>query len=132
MSGLTQIINRRAIVSGVSVRKMNKEISDFNNIPMSTVKKHKKDYNNFVNPGNSPEAYDITRKIHQGCSNSHNHDIVARVQELVDTDPSKSMRAMAHELEVSVTMVRKINKEDLGYKSYGLRKGQFMSKATKF
>ena len=39
---------------------------------------------------------------------------------------------MAHELEVSVTMVRKINNEDLGYKSYGLRKGQFMSKATKF
>ena len=35
----------------------------------------------------------------QNLIDTHNHDIVARVQELVDTDPSKSMRAMARELE---------------------------------
>ena len=46
-------------------------------------------------------------------------------------DPSKSMRAMAGELEVSATLVCKIGKEDLQYKSYGLRKGQFMSEAMK-
>ena len=57
-------------------------------------------------------------------------DEVARVQELVNTDPSKSMRAMARELEVFVTLVCKIVK-DLRYKSYGLRKGQFMLKGTK-
>ena len=63
--------------------------------------------------------------------NPHDHEIVARVQELVDTDPSKSMRTMAGELEVSAILVCKIFKEDLRYKSYSLRKGQFMSKATK-
>ena len=100
MSGLTQIINGGAIVSGVNAGKTNKGISDFNNIPMRRVKKHKKDYNHFIKGSNSPEAYDIPRKIHKRCSDAHDHDIVARLQELVDTDPSKSMRAMARELEV--------------------------------
>ena len=53
------------------------------------------------------------------------------MQELVETDPSKSIRVMARELEVSATLVCKIVKEDLRYKSYGLRKGQFMSEAKK-
>ena len=87
MSGLTQIINAGAIVSEVNAGKTNKGISDFNNIPMRRVKKHKKDYNHFIKEGNSPEAYDIPRKIHKRCSDLHNHDVVARVQELVDTDP---------------------------------------------
>ena len=113
MSGFTQLINPGAIVSGVHAGKTNKEISDFNNIPMSVVKKHMKDYNDFINVGNSPEAYDITRMIHKCRRDSYYHDIVARVQELVNTDPSKSMRAMACELEVSATMVCKIVKKDL-------------------
>ena len=71
---------------------------------MSTVKKQKKEYNDFINMGNSPEAYDVTRKIHKRCSNAQDHDIVAGVQKLVDMDPSKSMRAMAPELEVSATL----------------------------
>ena len=36
-----------AIVSGVRTEMTNKEFSDFNNIPMSIVKKHKRDYNDF-------------------------------------------------------------------------------------
>ena len=38
-----QIINCGGIVSGVGAGMMNKEISDLNNIPMSTVKKHMRD-----------------------------------------------------------------------------------------
>ena len=41
------------------------------------------------------------------------------------------MRAMAFDLKVFATLVCKILKKDLQYKSYSLRKGQFMSKATK-
>ena len=67
----------------------------------------------FINAGNSPEDFDITKKPHKCHSNAHDHEIVTRVQELVDTDSSKSMRAMAHELDVSATLVRKIVKEDL-------------------
>ena len=105
--------------------------SKFNNIPMSMVKKQKKVYMDFIDAGNSPEDYDITRKSHKRHSNTHDHEIVARVQELVNTDPSKSMRAIACELEVSATLVCKIVTEDLRYKSYSLRKCQFMLKATK-
>ena len=98
---------------------------------MSTVKKHKKDYTDLIDAGNSPEDYDITRKSHKCRSDARYHNIVARVQELVDTDPLNSMRAMAHELEVSATLVCKIVKENMQYNSYGLRKSQFMSEATK-
>ena len=38
---------------------------------------------------------------------------------------------MVRKLEFSATLVRKIVKEDLRYKSYGLRKSQIMLKATK-
>ena len=80
MSGLTKIINPRAIVSGVHAGKTNKEISDFKKIPVSMVKKQKKDYIYFIHAGNSPDTYDIPRKIHKGRSNVQDHDIVERVQ----------------------------------------------------
>ena len=71
------------------------------------MKKHKKDYMDFIDAGNSPEDYDIMRKPHKRHSNAHNHKIVARVQELVDTDSSKRTW------------------------DTNLIKGQLMSKATK-
>ena len=89
MSDVTHLVNRGEIVSGVQAGRNNKEISEFNNIPMSMMKKHKKDYMDFIDAGNSPEDYDIMRKPHKRHSNAHNHKIVARVQELVDTDSSK-------------------------------------------
>ena len=89
MFGVKHRINHRAIVSGVRARRSNKEISEFNNIPMSAIKKHKKDDMDFIDVGSSPEHYDITRKSHTRHSNAHDHEIVARVQEIIDTDPSK-------------------------------------------
>ena len=80
---------------------------------MSRVKKHKKDYTDFINTGNSSEDYDITRKSHKGCSDAHDDNIVARVQELVDTDPSKSMRAMARELEDSAIQILWLQKRSV-------------------
>ena len=77
---------------------------------------------------NSPEAYDITRKIKKCCSNAQDHGIAAGGQELVYTDP---LKFMVPELKVSATLVYKIVRKDLRYKSYGLRKGQFMGEATK-
>ena len=127
----THIINRGEKVYGVHAGRSNKEISEFNNIPMSKGKKQKKDYTDFIDEGDSPEDYDIPRKSHKPRSDAHDQDIVARVQELVDTDPSKSMRAMARKLEVSANLVHKIIKKDLQYKYYGLRKGQFTTEATK-
>ncbi len=41
------------------------------------------------------------------------------------------MRSIAKEIGVSECTVRKMMKEDLHYRSYGMRRGQFMSEATK-
>ena len=81
MSGVTHLINHGGIVTGVRVGRSNKEISKFNNFPMSTVKKHKKDVMDFIDTGNSPEDYDITRKPHKCHSNTHDPEIVGIVQE---------------------------------------------------
>ena len=76
------------------------------------MKKHKKDYKDFINKGNSPEAYDITRKK------------FTNVTAMLTTNCRKGAGACRHEplkfneghgreLEVSATLVRKIVKEDL-------------------
>ena len=102
MSGVIHKIVHGVIVSEVCEGRTNKEISEFNKIPMSMVKK---DFTNFIDLGKCLEDYDITRKNYKRYSNTHDHDIVARVQKLVNTDPLKSMRAMAPELELSATLV---------------------------
>jgi hypothetical protein len=56
---------------------------------------------------------------------------VDRVQEAINDDPGRSMRQLAEELEVSEWLIRKIVKEDIRYRSYSLRRGQFMSASNK-
>jgi hypothetical protein len=41
------------------------------------------------------------------------------------------MRKLVEELEVSEWFIRKIVKEDIRYRSYSLRRGQFLSTCTK-
>ncbi len=53
------------------------------------------------------------------------------MQEAINDDPGRSMRQLAEELEVSEWLIRKIVKEDIRYRSYSLRRGEFMSAATK-
>ena len=57
--------------------------------------------------------------------------MVKIIQDMVDADPGVSMRAIARDIGCSDWLVRTIVKEDLCYKSYSLRKGKFMNKATK-
>ena len=53
------------------------------------------------------------------------------IQQLINEDPARSMRGIGRELSVSEFLVRKIVKQDIRYKSYSLRRGQFMSAAAK-
>ncbi len=46
---------------------------------------------------------------------------------MVDEDPSRSMRSIARELQVSEGTVRKCLHEYIRYKSYKMRKGQLLS-----
>jgi hypothetical protein len=58
-------------------------------------------------------------------------EIVEKVQEAINEDPGWSMRKLAEELEVSKWLIRKIVKEDIRYRSFSHRRGQFMTAATK-
>jgi hypothetical protein len=58
-------------------------------------------------------------------------ELMDRVQEAINDDPGRSMRQLAEELEVSERLIRKIVKEDIRYRSYSLRRGQFLSACTK-
>jgi hypothetical protein len=58
-------------------------------------------------------------------------EIVEKVQEAINDDPGQSMRKLAEEVEVSEWLIRKIIKEDICYRLYSLRRGQFMTAATK-
>ncbi len=131
MNGTLQEAQRGAIVTGIRAERTSREIADFNNISYNTVKHIAREYNNFIEEGGQDEKFDIKRKPHHRRSDAHSMEIVDRVQEAINTDPGRSMRRMAEELEVSEWLVRKIVKEDIRYKSYSLRKGQFMSAATK-
>jgi DNA-binding transcriptional regulator YhcF (GntR family) len=58
-------------------------------------------------------------------------DFVTTLQEKINDNPSKSMRALAKEMQCNEKTIRKCIQEDIRYKSYKMRRGQFMSEATK-
>jgi transposase len=58
-------------------------------------------------------------------------DFVASLQEKINEDPSKSMRALAKEMQCDEKTIRNCIQEDIRYKSYKMRRGHFMSEATK-
>jgi hypothetical protein len=91
----------------------------------------KRRYDDFIAAGGLLEDFSSNRKAHKKRSDSLGVDIVARLQELVDQDPSRSMRSLARELNISEFVVRKKMAQDIRYKSYALRRGQFMSQVTK-
>ena len=63
---------------------------------MSTMKKHKKDYMDFIDVGD--EDYNIMWKPHKRHSNAHNQEIVARVQELVLQPQKRSVYVEGDEI----------------------------------
>ncbi len=119
------------IVTGLRAGRSVPEIVKFNNLKKSTVRDVKRCYDAFIAAGGLPEDFSSDRKIHKKRSDSLGIDIVARLQELVDQDPSRSMRSLARKLNISEFIVRKKMAQDIRYKSYALKRGQFMSQATK-
>jgi hypothetical protein len=131
MNGKLQEAQRGAIDTGIRALRTNREITDFNNISYNTVKNFSREYHSFIEEGGQDEDFDVKRKKHSRRSDAHSMDLVERVQELINEDPGRSMRKLAEDLEVSEYLIRKIVKEDIRYKSYSLRRGQFMTEATK-
>ena len=56
---------------------------------------------------------------------------VAEIQAMIDNDPSKPIRSIARNMEISEFLIRQVVHEDVWYFSYKMRKGQFLSQVMK-
>ncbi len=57
--------------------------------------------------------------------------LAADLEEQIARNPGRSIGSLAQEMSIYETVVRKMVSEDLGYKSYAVKRGQFMSEASK-
>ena len=72
------------------------------------------------------------RKKHKARSDRvRTSHFVQQVQGIIDEDPSKSIKAISRDLQVSECTIYRIVHEDIRYKSYEMRKGQFMLAQTR-
>ncbi len=95
------------IVTGLCAGRSVPEIVKFHKLKKSTLRDVKRCYDAFIAAEGLPEDFSSDRKIHKKRSNSPGGDIVARLQELVDQGPSRSMRSLARELNISKFVVKK-------------------------
>jgi hypothetical protein len=131
MHGLLQESQRGAIVTGIRAGIDEQKGFGLNNILYNTVKNFSRECHKFIEDGGQDEEFDIKRKQHYRRSYAHSIELTDRVQEAINDDPGRSMRQLAEELEVSEWLIRKIVKEDICFRSYSLRRGQFMSASPK-
>ena len=131
MNAQLQEAQRGAMVMGFRAGRTTKEIAEFNLIPLSTVKCFKKSWEKYLEEGGDADSFDIKRKPHKRRSDAFQEDMINNIQAMIDENPGRSMRNIATELKISDWSVRRIVKQDIRYKSYSLRRGQFMTEATK-
>jgi len=110
---LTQKMKRDAVIVAIRAGKKESEITTFLNVARSFLYKVRKELVASVDEISTVSE----RKKHSK-------------QNIIDNDGVKSMRSIAKELQVSDWMIRKVVHEDLRYKSYVLRRGQFLSEKT--
>lgn len=122
---------RVIIVSGLHAGRTAKEIIQFNNVKKTTVYKLKKDFDQFVAAGGRPEDFDVQRKVQDKRCDDLGPEFDPRLQEVIDEDPGRPMRSLATQFGVSKRTINRKVTEEIRYKSYAFRKGQFMNQATK-
>lgn len=125
---MTEEIKRGAVLAGLHAGRSPKAIAEFNKLSLSFVYKMK----SRLEAAEHPE--DINTKRSKPAPRSDNvrtPEFVARVQQKVDQDPSKSIRSLARELGVANATIHRTVHEDLRYGSYALKTGHFMNDATK-
>ncbi len=122
---------RATIVNGLRAGRTVKDIVKFHNFKRTTVFDIKKKFDAFIAAGGRAEDFTGKRKKHKRRSDAMGDDVTGALVDLIDEDPGRSMRSMAKELNISPTTVRRKVRGDIRYKSYAMRRGQFMNDATK-
>ena len=125
---MTQEMKRHAVVVAIVAHHGDSEIASFLNVARSFVFKVRRE----LETSGGDIAHVAKRKKHSPRSDViRTTEFIQQVHEVVDEDPSKSMRAIAQQLDVAERTIRRVVKESLRYRSYVMRRGQFMSDMTK-
>ena len=125
---LTQEMKRHAVLVAISAQHSDSEIASFLNVARSFVFKVRHE----LKTSGGDISSVAKRKKHSRRSDTiRTPDFVQQVREAVDEDPGRSMRSIAQHMDVAERTVRRVISESLRYKSYVMRRGQFMSDLTK-
>ena len=124
---LTQEMKRHAVILSLAAGHADSEISAFLKVTRSFVFKVRRE----LGAARGDVATVSHRKRHCRRSDIRTPEFVSSVQAAIDEDPGKSMRALARELQVDDATIRRVVHEDLSYKSYVMRRGQFLSERTR-
>lgn len=125
---ITEEMKRHAVIVALHAGNKIPEVATFLKVDRSFVYKIKRS----LDESGSDAQSVAKRKKHSRRSDSiRDHDFITKVEKIVDDDPSKSIRAIARELQVHHKTVWRCIHEDLRYSSYVMRRGQFMTEQTK-
>ena len=70
-------------------------------------------------------------KSKEDARNTRDEDFIAKVQEMIEEDPTKSMRRMSDEINTYKWTINQTIREDLKCKSYRSQTGQILTEATR-
>ena len=121
-----EIMKRHAIIKALHTGRTAKEIIDFFNCNKDLVYRIKKQFEACVDP----ETFTGERKIHKQCSDAiRSPKFVTKVKQRIQDDPSKSMAALAFEMNVNKSTISRTVAKNLNMKSYCLRKCHLLTAA---
>ena len=125
---ITEEMKRHAVIVTLHAGNEAPEVANFLKVDRSFVYKVKRSLDE--SGGDVPSV--AKRKRHSRRSDAvRDDDFIARVKNIVDDDPSKSIRAIARELQVHHKTVWRCIHEDFRNSSYVMKRGQFMTQQTK-
>ena len=119
-----EITKRHTIIEALRARRTAKEIIDFFNYNKDLVYRIKKQFKTC----DDPETFIGERKTHKRCSDAtRSPKFVTKVKQRIQEDLSKSMAALAFEMNVNKSIISRTVAKDLNIKSYCLRKRHLLT-----
>ena len=121
-----EIKKRHVIIEALCTSRTAKEIIDFFNYNKDLVYRIKKQFEACDNP----KTFTGKRKTHKRRSDAiRSPEFVTKVKQTIQDDPSKSMVALAFEINVNKSTISRTVAKDLNTKSYCLRKRHLLTAA---
>ena len=121
---LTQEMKGHGVIVAIHAKHSDLEILLFFNVSRSFVHKIRRGLEASV------ESVAKRRKHKLRSDAVRTPQLLQQVQGIIDEDPSKTIRAILRDLQVSECTIRRTVYEEIRYKSYVMCRGQFMSAQT--